>query len=384
MTWLGAGAAIALLGLTNTVAAQDPPDTKPGTKKAPVTTAPAKKGPATKAPAKKGPATKAPATKAPATKAPDDPGGPPAGAKGFRGGRGKQAAPDCPPGAFCEEQEVTPPAEAMTAEEAEEAAAAAEAEAEAEERGTTVVLPPPRPGDDPGRPRTFTYVPDPEGGPGQVIIYEDGAAPPHFPGDAVEPAPPPPPPPPKKRKWRRHRRWGLNMRIDGVLLPRMSDEDADVGMAGLGLSLRYRPIPHFAIDLSGDFLGGHDSNGHERQEVPISASAMLYVNPRSLAQFYFFGGLNWSFARVQSEEIQPNFAEATQDDYTYFGGHLGAGLEFRVARLIGINIDGLAFARTRTDDDGDGRYPEYIDYDTGETSNASTAGLLRAGVTFWW
>ncbi|MBW2454526.1 MAG: hypothetical protein JRI68_08445 [Deltaproteobacteria bacterium] len=369
ITWTGAGAAIALMGLTTTVAAQDPPDAKPETRKTP---------------ASKTPASKAPVAKAPPDEPAADGGTQKAGAKRFRGAKGKEEAPPCPPGAFCEEQEVTPPEEALTPEEAEEAAAAAEAEAAADEDGTTVVLPPPRPGDDPGRPRTFTYVPDPDGGPGQVIIYEDGAGPPHFPGDEMEPAPPPPPPPPEKRKWRRHRRWGLNLRIDGALLPRMGDEQADVGMAGMGLSLRYRPIPHFALDLSGDFLGGHDSNGFERQEVPISASAMLYVNPRSLAQFYFFGGLNWSFARVQSDELQAHFAEGTQDDYTYFGGHLGAGLEFRVARLIGINIDGLAFARTRTDDDGDGRYPEYIDPDSGETSNTSTAGLLRAGVTFWW
>ena len=377
---MSAAAAIALLGLANPVAAQDPPDPKPEPRKPVPRKAPEAKAP----PAKAAKPAAAKAAKPAAAKA-AKPAAAKAGKKRLAGSEGKAGdVPDCPPGAFCEEHEVTPPDEALTAEEAAEATAAAAAEEAPEDDGTTIVLPPPRSGEDAGRPRTFTYVPDPEGGPGQLIIYEDGVASPHYPGDEMEPAPPPPPPPPEKRKWRRHRRWGLNMRLQGALLPRFGDEDSDVGMAGLGMSLRYRPIPHFAIGVSADFLGGHDSNNYERQEVPIGVSALLYVNPRSLAQFYLFGGINWSFARVLSQEIQPNLAQGTSDEYTYFGGHAGVGLEFRVARLIGINIDGLAFARTRTDDDGDGRFPEYVDPETGETSNASTAGLLRAGVTFWW
>jgi hypothetical protein len=175
----------------------------------------------------------------------------------------------------------------------------------------------------------------------------------------------------------------MNLRIDGVLIPRTGEVD-DVGMAGLGLSLRYRPVPAFALDLGADFAGGVDTNGNERQEIPIAASAIIYVNPRSLAQFYLFGGLNWAFARVFSDEVKKNLANGTSDEYTYFGGHLGMGLEFRVSRLVGLNVDGLAFVRTRTDEDGNGQYPEYYDPETGQSSNASTAGLLRAGVTFWW
>jgi hypothetical protein len=155
-------------------------------------------------------------------------------------------------------------------------------------------------------------------------------------------------------------------------------------MAGLGLSLRYRPTPMFALDLSTDFLGGVDANGLERQELPFGATAMLYVNPRNLVQFYLFGGIDWSFAQVFSDEYRPNLADGTSDDYTYFGGHRGLGLEFRVTKLIGINIDGLAFVRTRTDADEDGRYPEFYDAKSGEVSNSSAAGMLRAGVTFWW
>ena len=298
----------------------------------------------------------------------------------------KEAAPeavaDCPPGAFCEQTKVSPPdAEAPDA----EAVAGDEVTAARGDDGTTVTLPPPPEGSDPDKARTFTYQPDPDGGPGQIIIYEDGDAPPAAGGLSEVEAPPPPPTPKERKRWRKHRRWGMNLRVAGVLMPRYrSDVDDASGMAGLGLSLRYRPTPMFALDLGTDFVGGIDANGYERQELPISVSAMLYANPRNVVQFYLFGGLNWSFARVFSERIEPHLADGNSDEYTYFGGHGGLGLEFRVSKLVGINVDGMAFVRTRTDSDDSGRFPEFYNPRTSEASNSSAAGMLRAGVTFWW
>lgn len=282
---------------------------------------------------------------------------------------------DCPPGAFCEEVSVTPPDV-----DTEDVDASDELVVEGSQEPVTVVIPPPQPGKE-GKPRVFEYRPDPNGGPGQVIIYEDGALPPR-----VTTAPPDPPPRAKKRRLQRHRRWGMNLRVDGVLMPRFNDDvNADSGMAGLGMSLRYRPTPAFAIDMSADFLGGIDSNGYERQELPLGLTAMLYVNPRSIAQFYLMAGMHWSFARVHADRpIADHLAGGNYDEYVYFGGQGGMGLEFRVAPLVGINLDGLAFVRTRTDDDRGGRYPEFVDLERGEASNTSVAGMLRAGVTFWW
>jgi hypothetical protein len=282
--------------------------------------------------------------------------------------------PDCPPGAFCEEVSVTPP-------DIEVDEVADDVKVEKSQEPVTVVIPPPQPGQE-GKPRVFEYHPDPNGGPGQVIIYEDGAMPPR-----VTVAPPDAPRRERdRRRYERHRRWGMNLRVDGVLMPRFrNDVNVDSGMAGLGMSLRYRPTPAFAIDMSADFLGGIDSNGYERQELPLGLTAMLYVNPRSVAQFYLMAGMNWSFARVYSDRPLANhLAGGNHDEYVYFGGHGGMGLEFRVAPLVGINLDGLAFVRTRTDDDGGGLYPEFIDLERGEASNTSVAGMLRAGVTFWW
>jgi hypothetical protein len=368
ITLMGAASALAVCGLVSTAAAQDPSG-KP-------VPARAKRAPAKRAPAKKAAPKQAPAEEAAPKQAPAE-----------------EAAPDanCPPGAFCEQQEVTPAPEAPSREEAaaapEESTAASEASAAPEQEGTTVVLPPAREGEDPTKPRTFTYVPDPDGGPGQLIIYEDGAKPKQsqprierqWKREKIEP-----PPEPNKKKWRRHRKIGLNLRAGGVLLPRENDNSNDIGMGALGMGLRFRPVPGFALELSGDFVGGTDTNGYDRQEIPIAATMMIYVNPKSLAQFYLMAGAHYAFARVHSPEPQGHLADYDSDEYNYFGGQGGMGLEFRVSRLVGINIDGLAFVRTRVDDDQDGAYPEFYDAETQESTNSSVAGLLRAGVTFWW
>jgi len=283
----------------------------------------------------------------------------------------------------------------VAAPQAQPKSAQSEAEArvplpEPEDGSSTVVLPPRKPGSDPGASRWILVQPGRDGQPEQVIVYEDGDDPPHAPRSPVvrktvrevstvhheQP----------KKRWRRHRRWGMNLRLEGIILPQYRDDVEDAGMAGLGLSLRYRPIPHFALGFGADFLGGTDGNGYERQEIPLSLSAMVYFNPRSLAQVYLLAGANWSFARVFSDEYQPNLAEegGFADEYNYFGGHAGLGMEFRVSRLIGLNIDGLAFVRSRTDSDEEGRFPEFYDPENGEASNTSVAGMVRGGVTFWW
>lgn len=289
---------------------------------------------------------------------------------------------ECPPGAYCEKAAVEPPAELT---EPQGGVAAEGAEATAAQGGTTVVIPPPPPGADPNAPRVLVVQPSPDGQPGQVVLYEPGAAPPHVPGAStpVRPVPPPPPPPPK-RKWRRHRAWGMNLHLEGVLLPRYHSRVDAPGMVGLGLGLRYRPIPHFGIGLDADFRGGLDSMNYERREIPIALNAMVYPNPRDLVQFYAFGGVHVAYAQVFSDRLEPHLEEGTSDEYSYFGGQLGLGLEFRVSQLVGINIDGYGFLRMRLDDDGDGLYPEMYDPRSRESSNTSGGGVLRGGLTFWW
>ena len=192
------------------------------------------------------------------------------------------------------------------------------------------------------------------------------------------------PPPPKKRK---RSEWGVNMRIQGVLMDEDGrDEDADMG--GLGVSLRYRPIPHFAFDAGLDFVGGTDWAGRERRESALMLSGMVFFNPRSKVQVYTLGGIGFSGARVTFEEtVEGDDGTSTTSEYeeewSYFGAHLGAGLEFRLSRKVALNLDVVGFLRGRTDDAAE-HEPEFVDEDTGRVTNTSGGGLGRAGLTIYW
>jgi hypothetical protein len=191
-------------------------------------------------------------------------------------------------------------------------------------------------------------------------------------------APPPPPtyepPPPAMPPKRPRSEWGLNLRLDGAL---MGDKAAQgAGMGGLGFSLRARPTPHFALDFGLDFIGGTDWQGQKRSEVPFAVNAMLFVNPKSKAQVYFLGGLGWSSATVA-------VAPGDNEHFGYFGVQGGVGIEFRVSRTVGIDIDGIGFVRGRTDSGATSR-PEFTDPATGRTTNTSGGGLFRGGLTLYW
>jgi hypothetical protein len=186
--------------------------------------------------------------------------------------------------------------------------------------------------------------------------------------------------PPQQRLYTK---WGFNLRVQGAAMGDGANVDAGIG--GLGLSLRYRPVPAFGFDLGVDVIGGKDFNGFTRIETPVSLNAMIFVNPRSRVQFYLLGGAHLSHAQVRSDYSSPLLGR-TEDgkygaDYNYFGGQGGAGLEFRLGRRVGLSFDALGFIRKRTDD---GRKPEYIDASTGKTTNTSGGVLFRGGLNFWW
>ena len=148
-------------------------------------------------------------------------------------------------------------------------------------------------------------------------------------------------------------------------------------MNGFGFALRFRPLRHFALEVSGDLVGGTDYQGYGRWEMPFSFSGMMYVNPRNATQLYFLAGLGWSAASVEASKSRP------AKQYAYFGGHFGVGLEFRVTHLVSINTDLIGFARNRVDS-GAADDPEFIDPETGAVTNNSGGGVLRAGVTLYW
>lgn len=280
----------------------------------------------------------------------------------------QQPDANCPPGSwFCEQ---SPPAGAAPAPAPDAAPALpAPADAAAPPADAPKAAPAPNAGN--------AVAPQPQQGP--VVVYQQAPPPPAVvvvrPRPTYVQGPPPPPPAPPKRARTRH--WGVNLRLQGVLMDSRQHDLA--GMGGAGVSLRLRPERHFAFDLGLDVLGGRDYEGRRRSEVPFTISGIVFANPRSKVQFYMLGGLNWAAASVSQDSDE----WVRTRDFSYFGAHLGPGLEFRLSPPVSLNVDLIGFIRGRTD--GDARSdPEFIDPETGRTTNTSGGGLLRGGITFYW
>lgn len=299
-------------------------------------------------------------------------------------------AQNCPPGAwFCEQAEVQTPPAPPAAPASRRAQPPPQDIQDDEEEDAAPVAPPQRPSR--GAPPVVVYQPAPSAPPStRVIIIAPGYgggyyAPPPPPPRPVRMAPPPPAPAPPPPKWHgKPTRWGLNLRVEGMTFGHNDRAAKDSGMGGLGISLRYRPIPHFAFDVGGDFIGGTDFNGFRRTETPLTLSGMIFLNPRSPVQVYLLGGMNISHAEVTSDFASPLLSAKGDGtfgaEYNYFGGQVGGGLEFRVSRHFALNLDVVGFMRSRTDS---APLPEFSDPEKG-TTNSSGGALLRGGLTIWW
>ncbi|MBN2195050.1 MAG: hypothetical protein JW751_19695 [Polyangiaceae bacterium] len=224
--------------------------------------------------------------------------------------------------------------------------------------------------------------------PSVVVVTPAGAPPPKVVvvGEDTEP-PPPPEPVPRTRP-----EWGINLRLQSAILGDDAGKADDAGMGGTGLSIRFRPVPHFALDGGLDVVGGTDWQGNSRTEVGATLNGIVFFNPTNLVQFYMIGGLGLSAAEVDvapCREIDGEIScEGTSGSrnrhYEYFGGNLGAGLEFRVSRRVALNFDLIGFLRGRTDRLAESE-PEFVDPDDPTmTTNTSGGGLLRGGITFYW
>jgi opacity protein-like surface antigen len=226
----------------------------------------------------------------------------------------------------------------------------------------------------------YQEVPD---APPQVIVVTPGYG--RYARQRVAPAPAPEAKP--RPRWTSE--FGLNLRVEGVAVGHGNGYGSTAGMGGVGLSLRYRPVPHFAFDLGVDVLAGNDYNGFQRVEVPVTLNGMIFLNPRSRVQVYLLGGMNVSRASVHSPFAAPQLSMSRDgmdysNAYTYLGGQGGGGLEFRLSKHVALDLDVVGFVRKRIDDGADRGPAEFIDPNSGRTTNTSGGALFRGGLTFWW
>lgn len=266
---------------------------------------------------------------------------------------------ECPPGGwFCEE---VPPANELDVEPSAEVVANVAEDPAGTAASAGGEPPPPQP----------PSPPPPTPAPLPAVRVLDGA---------------PPPPEPATRAGEGV--WGIPLRLDLALLGRDPERADEAGMAGLGFGLRLRPIPHFAFEAGLDFFGGRDWQGERRQETSMAFDGIVFFNPDDPVQVYLLGGFGWSVAAVRDLRVELIDGESLVTvqtlEYTYFGGRLGAGLEFRVGERTAIDLDWVGFARGRTDALAE-REPEFVDpQDPRRTTNVSGGGLMRCGVTFYW
>jgi opacity protein-like surface antigen len=186
--------------------------------------------------------------------------------------------------------------------------------------------------------------------------------------------------PPKRRRFRE---WGVNLHVDIGLMGNDALMSDDAGMNGMGGALRFRPIPHIAIEGSVDVLWGVDYNGFDRFEDALLVSGLFFANPRSAVQVYGLAGFGGGHAYLDSGVAADGFPVLRDERYTYLGMHVGFGVEARVTRHFAIGGDLIGFLRGRTDRNAD-ENPEFIDPDTHRTTNTSGGGLVRLGATFYW
>jgi opacity protein-like surface antigen len=217
-----------------------------------------------------------------------------------------------------------------------------------------------KPGDKPASPPPPVVVYQP---PPPTVVVQPREAPPAYyyvPRKA----------PPKKE-------WGINVHLGGAMMGRGRDDNAGMGMVGLGL--RFRPIPQAALEGDLDFAGGRDYNGYRRNETAFTINGLVFLNPKSRAQVYLLGGFGWAGARAVDDR---SGFDKTEYHYGYFGVQAGAGLEFRLSKAVALNIDLRGLIRGRVDD-SKRLNPEFTD-GNGRSTNTSGAGLVTGGLTFYW
>jgi hypothetical protein len=189
--------------------------------------------------------------------------------------------------------------------------------------------------------------------------------------------------PARPRHRRGFREWGVNLHANIGLMGDDDDMSPDAGMNGFGGALRFRPIPHIAIEAAAELLWGTDYNGFQRFEQALLVNGLFFANPRSAVQLYGIAGLGFGAAFLDSGVAADGLPVLRDETYAYTGGQLGVGVEGRVTRHFALGADLIGFLRWRTDRHA-GDEPEFVDPVSGRTTNTSGGGLLRLGATFYW
>lgn len=216
--------------------------------------------------------------------------------------------------------------------------------------------------------------------------------PPQVQVEATAQRPPPPPasapyvaPPgtvayvrtPTQPAWRSE--WGITGRLSSGIVGTARNYYGGSGLVGLGVGARFRPSPYAAVQVNLDAYGGRDYFGRSRGEGAFGFDGILFLNPRSRSQLYIVGGFGWASAAVDPNCGRTQaYGNGCQPggNFSYFGGQLGFGTEYRFSRHWAITADLRGFVRSRIDS-GKDILPEFIS--GSRATNTSGGGLLSVG-----
>jgi len=180
---------------------------------------------------------------------------------------------------------------------------------------------------------------------------------------------------------RRQQRW--NRKI-GLTVRGSSMNTSRIHMGGLELGFRFRPARIFAFEIDLGTYGGTDYNGDARREHPVSFNFMFFLPRSTRFQAYMLVGGGMSFANVDTGSSRDPWDDGWDDfdtRYTYIGGQLGLGVEWRISPLFALSADVRGFLRTRIDPDRDVN-PEFVD-ESGRTTNTSAGVTGNLGMHFY-
>jgi hypothetical protein len=175
----------------------------------------------------------------------------------------------------------------------------------------------------------------------------------------------------------------LNLHANLGLMGGSDKKSPEADMNGIGGAVRFRFIPHIALEGALELLWGTDYNGFQRFEHAVLVNGLFYANPRSAIQLYGIAGFGFGAAYLDSGLASDGQPVLRDETYAYFGGQLGLGVEGRVTRHFALGADLIGFLRWRNDPHA-WREPEFVDPETGRETNTSGGGLLRLGATFYW
>lgn len=172
---------------------------------------------------------------------------------------------------------------------------------------------------------------------------------------------------------------GIDLRLNGAAGFGANRFGDAYGLGGAGAGLRYRAFPHFGFEGGFDVLGGRDYNANSRLELVGSAGGLLFVNPRSRAQFYLSAGMMLDYARATNDR---SFTTVQQTiSYSHLGGYAGVGLEIFATRRLAFHLDGRGVVRQRVGGSSDA--PEFTELGTGRTTDTSAGFVGSAGVVLY-